>query len=157
MLPTDSWSEDRYCSLWKEIMTIRQVKRGIVKTRILIGTYTLQSHRNTFSRSVDPTCPHCQLEAEDLRHMICRCPVFHEDRVPSVKRLKQTVMQEVSSSIWDFYFTDWENKLKVLVCPDTIRKVIPELTSIVSKTEQLLETISPNIHVKKLRLQQKRE
>ena len=54
-----------------------------------------------------------------------------------MKSLKQTVMQEASSSIWDLHFTDWENILKVLVCPDIIRKIIPELTSIISKTEQI--------------------
>ena len=38
------------------------------------------------------------------------------------------------NSIWDLHFTSWENILKVLVCPDIIRKVIPELTS-VTKTD----------------------
>ena len=86
---------------------------------------------------MDPTCPHCQIEAEDLRHMICSCPAFHKDRVSAVKQLKQTIMQEASSSMWGLYFTDWEDMLKVLVCPDIIRKVIPELASIIPKTKSI--------------------
>ena len=71
-------------SVWKGIETVREVKRCIVKARILTGTYTLQAHRNIFSGKVDPTCPHCQLEPEDLRHMLCRYPAFYEDRVASI-------------------------------------------------------------------------
>ena len=89
--------------------------------------------------------------------MVCRCPAFHEDRVPSVKWLKQTVMQEASSSIWDLHFTDWENILKGLVSPDIIRQVIPEVTSIISKTEQIARDYFYNIHAKKICLQQMRE
>ena len=36
---------------------------------------------NVFNITVDPTCPYCQLEAEDMRHTVCRCPIFHDDRV----------------------------------------------------------------------------
>ena len=67
---------------WREIETASQVKRSIVRTRIITGTYTLQSNRHTFNKNtVDPTCPLCQLEEEDLRHMVCQCPAFCDYRV----------------------------------------------------------------------------
>ena len=48
---------------WREIETASQVKRSIVRARIITGTYTLQSNRHTFSKkTVDPTCILCQLE-----------------------------------------------------------------------------------------------
>ena len=54
------------------------VRKGIIKTRILTGTYLLQKHRHSFSGGiVDPVC---QLEDKDLfnrlLHMLARCPAF---------------------------------------------------------------------------------
>ena len=79
---------------------------------------TLQAHRIVFNKTMDPTCPHCQLEAEDLRHMVCRCLAFHDDRVSLVELLKQIILQETSLCIWNSRFSDWEIILRVLVCPD---------------------------------------
>ena len=79
---------------------------------------TLQAHRNVFNKTMDPTCPHCQLEGEDLRHMACRCLAFHDDRVSLVELLKQIILQETSLCIWNSRFSDWEIILRVLVCPD---------------------------------------
>ena len=159
MLSKDPESEDWYGSLSveKERETVRQVKRCIVKARVLTGTYTLQAHRAVFNRSVDPTCPHCQLETEDLRHMICRCPAYHQDRVSTVELLKQTIVQEAGLCTWNLHFSAWDIILRVLVCPDIIDNMIPELVPVISEIEQISRDYLYKIHVKRLRLQQKRE
>ena len=144
-------------SVWKGIETVREVKRCIVKARILTGTYTLQAHRYIFSGKVDPTCPHCQLEPEDLRHMLCRCPAFYEDRVASVGLLKQIIVQESGLHTWNLHFAEWDNILKVLVCPDFILTILTDLESVISKLENLARDYFYKIHVKRLRLQQKGE
>ena len=114
-------------SVWREIETVKRVKRCIIRTSILTGTNTLQVHRNIFNKTMDSTCPHCQLESEDLRHMICRCPEFHDDRVSSVELLKQIILQETSLYICYSRFSYWEITLRVRVCPDFILNIIPEL------------------------------
>ena len=139
------------------IEEVRQVKRCIIKARVLTGTYTLQAQRNVFSGTVDPTCPYCQLEPEDLRHMLCRCPAYHGDRVSTVGRLKQIIVQEAGLNTWNLHFTAWDTVLRVLVCPDFIDIEIPELVPVISKIEILSRDFIYNIHVKRLRLKQKRE
>ena len=47
--------------------------------------------------------------------------------------------------------------LRVLVCPDFIDIEIPELVPVISKIENLSTDFIYNIHVKRLRLKQKRE
>ena len=72
--------------VWRNLEATRQVKRSIVRARIRTGTYTLQATRRTFSKkSINSTCLHCQLEDEDLHHMVCRCPAFYEYRVLALK------------------------------------------------------------------------
>ena len=51
------------------------VKRGIIKARILTGTYMLQTTKVKFNiTKIDPKCPICRLENIDLGHMLFRCP-----------------------------------------------------------------------------------
>ena len=68
--------------VWRDLETAVQVKRSIMRARILTGTYTIQVNIHTFSKkTVDSTCNHCQLEEEDLHHMVCGCRVFYEYRM----------------------------------------------------------------------------
>ena len=91
--------------VWKNLETARQVKRSIVRARILTGTYALQATRHIFSKeSINQTCLHCQLEDEDLHHMVCRCPAFYEYRVLALKQLLETAIQDSSDSVWDCHF-----------------------------------------------------
>ena len=141
--------------VWRDLETAAQVKRSIVRARILTGTYTLQANRHTFSKkTVDSTCNHCQLEAEDLHHMVCRCPVFYEYRNVAVKQLRDIVLQKCEYSVWDCHFTSWSNILRVLVCPDFIQYVCPDLKNHIKDIEQISRELFYEIHVKKLQLQQ---
>ena len=58
---------------------LQDVKRGDIKARLLMGTYMFQSTKYKFNSSkVDPKCPLCRLESEDLQLFILRCSAtFH--------------------------------------------------------------------------------
>ena len=74
--------------IWRDIQAGGQV-RSIVRARILTGTYTLQSNQYTFSnKTVNPTCLHCQLEDEDIHHVVCRCPAFYKYCVSALSQLR---------------------------------------------------------------------
>ena len=65
--------------VWDSIQpNLQDVKRGHVKARLLTGTYMFQSTKFKFnSLEVDPKCPLCRLESEDLHHFILRCPALN--------------------------------------------------------------------------------
>ena len=88
--------------------------------------------------------------------MLCRCPAYHGDRVATVRLLKQIIVQEAGLNTWNLHFTAWDTVLRALVCPDFIDIKIPGLVSVISKIEIARDFIY-NIHVKRLRLKQKRE
>ena len=134
------------------IETARQVKGSIVRARITTGTYTLQSNRHTLNKKiVDPTCPLCQLEEEDLRHMVCWCPAFFDYGVLVMKQLK--VIQVSNLSVWDCYLINCLNILKIFVCPDFIHRVVPELSTSISKIEVISRVFFYKIRVRKLQMQ----
>ena len=69
--------------VWRNFDTSNQVKRSIVRARILTGTYTIQSSKHTYSKKVSDA--RCLLE--DIRlHRVCRCPAFYKYRHTAVRQ-----------------------------------------------------------------------
>ena len=108
--------------------------------------------------NIHPTGSSCclQQKTEDLRHMICGCTAYHQDRVSTVELLKQTIMQEAGLCTRNLHCSAWDILLRVLVCPDIIDTMIPELVPVIPKIEQISRDYLYKIHVKRLRLQQNR-
>ena len=125
---------------------------------MLTGVYILQTNRHLFSgRAVESTCQFCCLEAEDIYHMATRCPAFHDIRVATVLRLKQIVVEQCSCDEWRTYFPDWDIVLKVLICPDCVTPLVPELSVPLKCIEKVARTFFYKIHLKRLRLCKQRE
>ena len=61
--------------VWRTVESlVADVKKAVVKARILTDTYILQTFSNG---TVDAVCRHCCLEDEDLLHLLARCPAFY--------------------------------------------------------------------------------
>ena len=60
--------------IWRTVeSSVTDVRKAVVKARILTGTYILQKNRQTFSSgTVDAVCRHCYLEDEDLLRGVIR-------------------------------------------------------------------------------------
>ena len=67
--------------VWNSLdSSVLDVKKGIVKARMLTGVYNLQQQRAKFSKTpIDPKCNLCRQEEENLVHTLTRCPVFQEE------------------------------------------------------------------------------
>ena len=69
--------------MWNSLDSEAEVRKGVIKARILTGVYILQSNRHLFSgKTIDSTCQLCD---EDLYHMVTWCPAFHDIRMSSVE------------------------------------------------------------------------
>ena len=135
------------------------MKKGVIKARVLTSVYILQSNRHSFSGgAVDPTCQFCRLENEDIYHMVTRCPAYHDIRVTTMHQLRQIVLQKCSmSDEWRSHFCNWDTILKVLMCPDCITPLVPELSVSIICIEKLARTFFYTLHRKRLRLCKQRE
>ena len=82
--------------------TVTDVKKAVVKARILTGNYILQKNRHTFSSdTVDAVCRHCYLEDEDLLHLLARCVAFYNIRVKTVSSLNDIIVSHANIDIWN--------------------------------------------------------
>ena len=92
--------------VWDSIQpNLQDVKRGHVKARLLTGTYMFQSTKSKFNSSeVDPKCPLCRLESEDLHHFILRCPALAGVRERHFPALRKLVIGVVGDDIWSQHF-----------------------------------------------------
>ena len=94
--------------VWDSIQpNLQDVKRGHTKARLLTGrgTYMFQSTKYKFNSSeVDPKCPLCRLESEDLQHFILRCPALAEARDPYFPLITKLVIDAVGKIIWSEHF-----------------------------------------------------
>ena len=89
------------------------VKRGIVKARMLIGLYP----PGRFARAQDAVdlCPLCKLEKEDICHIIGRCSETLHIRSEYTKELKTLLDQQLGSSFWKENITSQENLVKLIL------------------------------------------
>ncbi|MCW4346819.1 MAG: reverse transcriptase family protein [Candidatus Thiodiazotropha endolucinida] len=144
--------------VWRNVETsVADVKKAIVKARVLTGTYILQKQRQSFSNgSVDPVCRHCRLGEEDLLHVVSRCPAFFSTRQSTIKSLSDIISVHVSPDAWKVYFNDWNLILKTLVCAESVLRTFPELKDSVDSIEKLSRDFFYKIHNRKLQLENQR-
>lgn len=145
--------------VWRTIdSSVSDVRKGVVKARILTGTYILQKHRQSFSNgSVNAVCPHCHLEDEDLLHMLARCPAFYSIRSSTVQTLKNIIVQATGHDIWNEYFSDWSVILQTLICGEMVSKILTAIKPLEEEIERLSRECFFKIHMHKLWLDKTRE
>ncbi|KAK3108995.1 hypothetical protein FSP39_020463 [Pinctada imbricata] len=88
--------------IWKSLdNNMCDTKRGIVKVRILTGTYIVQSTVSKFNQhSVDPTCQLCRSAPEDYQHMLLECGALLPYRKRYLKDLKSIISQHCGPESW---------------------------------------------------------
>ena len=78
------------------------VKKSIIKARMLTGTYLLPGQRSRTSETdpTDDTCQMCKLEKEDLVHtgILTRCPGTKVSRSEGVRELKLLIDNELGET-----------------------------------------------------------
>ena len=127
--------------MWDSINTQAEVKKGVIKARVLAGVYILQSNRHSFSGGVvEPTCQLCFLEDEDVYHLVTRCPAYYDIRVATVERLRQIVLEQMGADVWSTYFRDWNTILRTLICPDCVIPMVPGLSVSLTHIEKVSRT-----------------
>ena len=76
--------------------SVTDVRKAIVKARILTGTCLLQTNIHRFSQySEDLTCILCKQQEEDIFHMLLYCPRLTDTRLNSFKVLRDFVKYHI--------------------------------------------------------------
>ena len=102
------------------------------------------------NRTVDPNCRLCQLEVEDIRHVVTRCPAFHSIRTLTINQLMNLVIDNSNIDVLNSHFIEWESFRRIIICPDNIRHMVPELSTVINSVEELSRDFFYKTHTKRL-------
>ena len=108
---------------------LREAGRLAVKTKLVTGTYSLQSTRAAFNNlSVDPTCLFCKADPETVEHFILDCPELQSVRDPVIANISNAC-----GNIINFTSCSKRDKLQVVldiysIVPYLPRKVLDSLS-----------------------------
>jgi hypothetical protein len=74
----------------------------------------LQTLKVKFNQAeVDPTCPICKLETEDLQHLLTSCPAYRNSRKSHFQNIKEYKFSVDFSSQSDLSLLDQKDEIAV--------------------------------------------
>ena len=128
-------------SVWDSLETVvTDARKGMIKCRMLTGTYLLQSNSHKFCRaSVSATCKCCGLNDEDLVHMLFECPSLIHQRKTLYSGIKSQVINCIGDHNWRELFNNKNNLVKLILdCSRyPVIKEKPQYQSILNATTDL--------------------
>ena len=75
--------------------TVINVKRAVIKARILIGSYYPQADRDKFhSFGTTSPCPFCSAASKDRLHFLIACASLNQVRQPYITEIKKRLLQQ---------------------------------------------------------------
>jgi hypothetical protein len=95
---------------------VKDVRRAIVKTKMLVGCYPTQERRARWSEGdIDPTCLLCKTAAETVTHLLLECPALHRAREKQLTCLATEVVSRVGIEVWRSIHQNPANLTKLLL------------------------------------------
>ena len=80
------------------------IKKAGFKAKLMTGTYLLQSNHAKFTPySVDPTCPLCGEDTDDMIHYLLKCQSLSEPR--------DQFMEKISSILTEYQGTKEQKEI----------------------------------------------
>ena len=142
--------------VWDSVMpNLQDVRRAHIKARILTGTYMLQSTKVKFNnQEVDPKCPLCRLDDEDLVHFILKCPALANIREIHIKDLRTLVIGKVGQEVWSKKFCSETVLLSLIIdCQTLVEKgILPACVKTLNMIESSSRTLCFKLHLQRLNL-----
>ena len=104
-------------NVWDTISnSVKDVMKAATKVRMLTGTCMLQTLKVKFNQAeVDPTCPICKLETEDLQHLLTSCSAYRNIRKSHFQNIKEYVVDKIGSRVWTNYFNNKKTITELLI------------------------------------------
>ena len=142
--------------VWNSVRpNLQDVRRAHIKARVLTGTYILQSTKAKFNnQQVDPKCPLCRLESEDLSHFLLRCPALSTVRELHIKSLRDLVIEKVGHPLWLDKFCSETVLLSLIIDCEVLveRDMLPRCEQTLNAIQISARTLCYSLHLKRLNL-----
>ncbi|CAC5376932.1 unnamed protein product [Mytilus coruscus] len=143
-------------NVWDTISSpVKDVRKAATKVRMLTGTYMLQTLKVKFIQAeIDPTCPICKLEAEDLQHLLTSCPAYRHIRKSHFQQIKEYVVSKIGNSVWTINFNNKMAITELLIdCQSLVeRNILPNDKMILRTIEMKSRDYCHLIHMKRMNI-----
>ena len=132
--------------------SVIDVRKAIIKARILSGTCLLQANIHRFSQyREDPTCRLCKQQEEDIFHMLLYCPLPTEIRINEYKVLRDIVKIHIGAEAWKDSFSTKGDIAQLIIDCRRFSNLFGD-TDIIYKIEKLSRNLCYKLHNKRLSL-----
>ena len=129
-----------------------EVRKAIIKARILCGTFTLQVDNFKFNRfNTSPTCLLCHSADETIEHFITRCPRLYSIREEPFRNIKETVIRNTTRGTWENLFNDDHSITKLIVDCGSFANLFLH-RNVLLKIEHLTRDFCYQLYMKRLKL-----
>ena len=119
-------------------------------------TYIMfQSTKYKFNSSeVDPKCPLCRLESEDLQHFILRCPALAKARDRYFPLIRKLVIDAVGEITWSEHFCNRDILVTLVIDCQKLaeNRLLPRSTDTLFEIESCSRTLCYKLHQLRLNL-----
>jgi len=140
--------------VWSSVSpSVSDIRKAITKCRMLTGTYILQIHKHKFNQAeVDPTCPFCRTENEDLCHLLTACPHYADIRKRHYFPIKEFIQENIGHLKWKELFSNTKAICQLLMDCQILafQGVIPNNSEFIYKVEKMSRDLCFEIHKKRL-------
>jgi hypothetical protein len=140
--------------VWDSINnSVRDVRKAITNTRMLTGTYMLQTLKSKFNQAeVDPTCPICRLEPETMTQVITSCPVYDEIRKEHFVKIKGTAKTAIGFDSWKRNFNNKDIICQLVIdCQKLVDSgLLPKNDDLIYDIETASKVLCYVIHTRRL-------
>ena len=138
--------------LWNLGLKTRiEVKKAIVKARIITGTLILQIDNQKFSRhDCVTTCQLCKTGDEDLEHFLLICPVLEGVRYKALMTLKTEVTHNTENGTWTKLMNNRENLLKFIIDCRNQSDMLSGNIQLMDRIECVSKDLCYSLYIKRL-------
>ena len=96
--------------------TVMDVKRAVIKARILTGTYYLQADRDKFRRTGTASqCPLCSAASEDRLHFLIACVSLNQVRQSYIIEIEERLLQQNTARCGTAALNDHDGESRDLI------------------------------------------
>lgn len=150
----DTLSTGKTHPVWDTVAScIKDVRKGVVKARLLTGTYMTQTLKSKYSSDkISPTCPLCNGEDEDLHHILFRCEHLWSARFPILDELLEEVSPHFEPGEW--HRLSKESQLQLIVDSQLLVTSghLPDDSELLQRVEVKSRQLVYNVHCRRMML-----
>lgn len=156
MLSIENMSIGKTHLVWdSSANSVKEVRQSITKARMLTGRYMLQTNKVKFNQAeIDPTCPVCRTEDEDLTHMLTSCPSYHQLRKSKFSTIKKYVIDRIGPEMWNNLAQDKDQVCQLLIDPQILvsKSGLPDDKKFLYEVEKMSRDYCYSVHIRRLNI-----